>query len=123
MMSTSIPVTLVGATGLTGAEAYKAFLASKSSAFAVTAIARRAPPSEAPGNPATSSTTKQYADLFEAAKSQVASEGGVYASCLGTTRGSAGSVDAQRKIDLDLNRDLAQRAKEDGASTVSVTYL
>lgn len=118
-MSTAIPVTLVGATGLTGAEAYKALLKSKSSAFAVTTLARKALPAETPANAASTTTPKQFNDLFDAPKGQVAIRGGVYVSCLGTTRGIAGGVEQQRRIDLDLNRELAQKAKEDGASTVS----
>lgn len=119
-MSSAIPVTLVGATGLTGAETYKALLKSKSSAFAVTTLARKALPTETPANAATTTTPRQFSDLFEAPKGQVATKGGVYVSCLGTTRGVAGGVENQRRIDLDLNRDLAQKAKEDGASTVSL---
>lgn len=38
----------------------------------------------------------------------------VFLSALGTTRGQAGSFDAQRKIDYDLNLSLAQAAKESG---------
>lgn len=35
-------------------------------------------------------------------------------SALGTTRAQAGSLEAQRKIDFDLNLELAQKAKEGG---------
>lgn len=38
-------------------------------------------------------------------------------SGLGTTKATAGSVEAQRKIDLDLNLDLAKAAKEAGVET------
>ena len=38
-------------------------------------------------------------------------------SGLGTTRGQAGSVEKQRKIDLDLNLALAKAAKEAGVQT------
>lgn len=37
-------------------------------------------------------------------------------SCLGTTRRDAGSVEAQRQIDLDLQWDVAQRAARQGVS-------
>lgn len=40
-------------------------------------------------------------------------------SCLGTTRAKAGGTAEQEKLDLGLNKDLATRAKKDGASTVS----
>jgi hypothetical protein len=40
-------------------------------------------------------------------------------SCLGTTRADVGGINKQRAIDLDMNRDLAQQARNDGAETVS----
>lgn len=46
-------------------------------------------------------------------------QGGIYVSCLGTTRADAGGTAEQEKVDLGLNKDLATRAKKDGASTVS----
>lgn len=44
--------------------------------------------------------------------------GKTFVSCLGTTFAQAGSVEAQRKIDLDLNLSLAKAAKEAGIDTV-----
>ena len=41
-------------------------------------------------------------------------------TCLGTTKAAAGSVEEQRKIDLDLNLELAKAAKAEGIETVSV---
>lgn len=41
----------------------------------------------------------------------------VFFSGLGTTRAAAGGVEAQRKIDVDLNLDLAKAAKEAGVET------
>ena len=38
-------------------------------------------------------------------------------SALGTTRGQAGSVDAQRKVDFDLNLAIAKAAKDAGVNT------
>ena len=38
----------------------------------------------------------------------------VFISALGTTRGQAGSFENQRKIDYDLNLELAKAAKEAG---------
>lgn len=43
----------------------------------------------------------------------------VFVSCLGTTKAQAGSIEAQRKIDLDLNLQLATAAREEGMETVS----
>jgi hypothetical protein len=41
----------------------------------------------------------------------------IFFSGLGTTRAAAGGVEAQRKIDLDLNYDLARAAKSAGCTT------
>lgn len=41
----------------------------------------------------------------------------MFISALGTTRGQAGSVENQRKIDYDLNLALAKAAKAAGATT------
>lgn len=41
----------------------------------------------------------------------------MFISALGTTRAAAGSVENQRKIDLDLNYDLAKSAKDAGVDT------
>ena len=57
-------------------------------------------------------------DLFDAPSGAVAERNGVFVSCLGTTRSAAGGVDKQRKVDVDLNISLAEKAKADGADTV-----
>lgn len=41
----------------------------------------------------------------------------IFFSGLGTTKAQAGSIEAQRKIDYDLNLDLAKAAKEAGVDT------
>jgi uncharacterized protein YbjT (DUF2867 family) len=41
----------------------------------------------------------------------------IFFSALGTTRGAAGSISAQRAIDFDLNLALARAAKEAGVNT------
>lgn len=41
----------------------------------------------------------------------------LFISALGTTRAQAGGLDNQRKIDYDLNLDLAKAAKQAGATT------
>src|SRR5690606_20578457 len=41
----------------------------------------------------------------------------VFFSALGTTRADVGGVEAQRKIDYDLNLDLAKAAKAAGVNT------
>lgn len=46
--------------------------------------------------------------------SAIAPVPGIFFSGLGTTRGAAGSVEKQRKIDYDLNLSLAKAAKASG---------
>lgn len=114
-----ILVTLIGSTGLTGSSTLQSLLASPAQPFHITTLTRSAPNASEPANPATEHTNHTFSDLFEATRTQIASSGSVFVSCLGTTKAAAGGIENQRKIDLDLNRDLAQKAKSDGAVTVS----
>ncbi|WRT69411.1 uncharacterized protein IL334_006397 [Kwoniella shivajii] len=119
-MSGIIPITLVGATGLTGTEALKSILSS-SHPFNLTVLTRRSLPQTPPSsNSQTSLNTRLYTNLFDAPTDgqKIAEQGGIYVSCLGTTRATAGGTANQEKVDLDLNRDLAKKAKEDGAETM-----
>jgi hypothetical protein len=63
-------------------------------------------------NPLTSTETSSWPSLFP--KSANAK---VFLSGLGTTYAAAGSLEGQRKIDLDLNYELAKAAKEAGVET------
>ncbi|WVQ75204.1 hypothetical protein IAR50_004815 [Cryptococcus sp. DSM 104548] len=119
MTTPSTSLTLVGATGLTGSLALRHLLASPA-AFNITTLTRRAPDTTAPANPQTNVTPRLFPSLFDAPndKERLVQDGGVYVSCLGTTRAAAGGTAEQEKLDLGLNRDLAKRAKEDGASTL-----
>nr|ODN95435.1 endoplasmic reticulum protein [Cryptococcus depauperatus CBS 7855] len=112
-MANATAVTLVGATGLTGSHTLSSLLSS-SHPFNVTVLTRRSLPQAASAN---SLTTRLYTSLFDAPtdKEPIVERGGVYVSCLGTTRAKAGGTAEQEKVDLDLNKDLAKRAKEDGA--------
>ncbi|WVR08306.1 hypothetical protein IAU60_005359 [Kwoniella sp. DSM 27419] len=118
MSTTPTPITLVGATGLTGSRALSAILAS-THPFNLTLLSRRSielsPPS---GNPQTTHSLRLFSDLSEAptGDESIVEEGGIYVSCMGTTRAKAGSQANQEKIDLILNGQLAKRAKDDGAS-------
>ncbi|TYJ51412.1 hypothetical protein B9479_008015 [Cryptococcus floricola] len=118
-MTTPTSLTLVGATGLTGSHTFKSLLASPH-AFNITTITRRATETGAPANPLTKVASRLFPSLLDAPadKERLVESGGVYVSCLGTTRAAAGGTAEQEKIDLVLNRDLAKRAKEDGASTI-----
>ncbi|WOO77648.1 Protein fmp52-1, mitochondrial [Vanrija pseudolonga] len=115
-----IALTLVGSTGLTGASALQHLLSSPTT-FALTALSRRTD-AHTPSNKGTSYTNRVVADLttVAAAPEPLVASGGVYVTALGTTRAQAGGVKQQEAIDLDLNRDLATRAKKDGAATIIV---
>ena len=117
-----IPITLLGSTGLTGNATLHTLLMSAKQPFNITTFTRSAPVVPIAISKETAHTNKTHADLFEAVKGQVGTEGGVYATCLGTTRAQAGSFENQRRIDLDLNRDLAKKAREDGCTTVCLSF-
>lgn len=119
-MSAALPVTLVGATGLTGSAALLALLQSPS-AVSLTTVTRKDTPAPAqPTASGTAYTNRTFANLKDviASADGVGPSGGVYVSCLGTTRGQAGGFEKQKEIDLYLNRDLVTKAKSDGAKTV-----
>ena len=115
---TPVPIILIGATGLTGAATLSALLRTKT-ALDITTIARKAINPDPASHPDTVYSHNFVTDLFEAPSGDVGKKGGVYISCLGTTRGSAGSFAEQEKLDLGLNRDLANKAKKDGSERVS----
>lgn len=119
-MSVATPVTIVGATGLTGGASLKHLLASKT-ALDITTITRKPIKTASPRNTLTTLSHVQVDDLFEVPKSDrmVAKPGSTYVSCLASTRAAAGSFAAQEKIDVTLNVDMARRAKEQGAERVS----
>jgi uncharacterized protein YbjT (DUF2867 family) len=124
-MSSALPVTIAGATGLTGSATLKALLAS-STPSSITALTRR--PLAAPVAPASTSTVydNRVLELVHdkaATWGEIAKPGGVFISCLGTTKAAAGSIAEQEKIDVFLNKALAEKAKADGAETVSFRGL
>lgn len=90
-------------------------LLSNPSVSSVAAFTRRELPnaSDSPKLQTISSTdTSTWASLFPKSPAPK-----VFLSGLGTTKAAAGSVEAQRKIDLDLNYDLAKAAKDAGVDT------
>lgn len=115
-------VTLVGATGLTGSQALSYLLASPQNFF-VKAITRRAAPqpTSPPAAPGAKYENEVVHDLWTV--EDVAKQGDVYVSCLGTTRAQAGGADKQVLVDRDLNISLADKAKAQGAETVSTPSL
>jgi len=106
MTSTAV----VGSTGLVGSHILSTLL-SLPSISAVHALARRQPAStDAKLHPLVSTETAQWPSQLSSVKPAPS----IFFSGLGTTRGAAGSVENQRKIDYDLNFALAQAAKESG---------
>jgi len=101
---------LAGSTGLVGSNILTALLANP--AFTqVHAYTRRKLPTESAKLTLLESTEPdKWPSLFPSGAS-------ILFSGLGTTRGQAGSVAGQRKIDLDLNIALAKAAKEAGVQT------
>ncbi|KUJ23089.1 uncharacterized protein LY89DRAFT_663561 [Mollisia scopiformis] len=106
MASTAI----VGSTGLVGANILSTLL-TLPSISSVHSISRRAPSSTDPKlHPLVSAETSQWSTQF----SSITPPPSILFSALGTTKGLAGSVEAQRKIDYDLNLAIAQAAKAAG---------
>ncbi|KAF2438139.1 NAD dependent epimerase/dehydratase family protein-like protein [Karstenula rhodostoma CBS 690.94] len=78
----------------------------------VSAYARRAPPNPTASPKLSHIPSTTPSDWPAAFPKQPLPS--IFFSGLGTTRGAAGSVAAQRKIDVDLNVSLAQAAKDAG---------
>lgn len=77
----------------------------------VSAYARRKLPTESPKlSSLEAKDSETWPSLYPKGSS-------IFLSALGTTKAAAGSVEAQRKIDLDLNLALAKAAKEAGVQT------
>ncbi|KAH6629059.1 NAD dependent epimerase/dehydratase family protein-like protein [Boeremia exigua] len=105
---------LAGSTGLVGSHILSQLLAH-SSFSSVYAYARRDLPNPTATtklNPLTSSDTSTWSGMFPRE-----SHPKIFFSGLGTTKAQAGSIEAQRKIDYDLNLELAKAAKEAGVDT------
>lgn len=112
-------VTLLGSTGLVGSSALRYMLSSSNYAYSLTTITRSTPHTVSCANASTTHSNRAVSDIAEAVKGSVGSPGGVYITALGTTRRKAGGVAAQRAIDVDLNKQLAAKAREDGSTYVS----
>lgn len=86
-------------------------LSSHPSVSSLYAYARKdLPAASAKIHPLVSSDSSTWTSLYPKASS-------IFFSALGTTRGAAGGVANQRKIDYELNLELAKAAKEHGATT------
>lgn len=104
-------VALVGATGLTGSHILQTLLGLSAThpRVQLTALTRRPLPE------ASSRYNNIVGDLGSAELPQ--STSGAFISALATTKEAAGSIEAQRKVDVGLNADLARKARSAGYST------
>ncbi|KAF2837493.1 NAD dependent epimerase/dehydratase family protein-like protein [Patellaria atrata CBS 101060] len=103
---------VVGSTGLVGSHILSTLL-SHTSITAVSAYSRRPlDPSSSKLQPLTSTDPTTWPSLFPRSP-----QPHLFLSALGTTRTAAGSLENQRKTDLELNLALARAAKDAGVST------
>ncbi|KAG0640785.1 hypothetical protein HOY80DRAFT_781418 [Tuber brumale] len=114
-MSSAKSVSIAGSTGLVGSFALQHFLSSPQTSHVYSLMRRPYPhpitDPESKLKPLISSDTATWAATLGSIPTAV------FVSGLGTTRKDAGSLEAQRKIDFDLNLDLAKAAKAAGAKT------
>ncbi|KAJ8114596.1 hypothetical protein OPT61_g3562 [Boeremia exigua] len=105
---------LAGSTGLVGSNILSQLLThpSFSSVYAYSRRDLPNPTATTKLNPLTSTDTSTWTGMFPRE-----SKPKVFFSGLGTTKAQAGSLEAQRKIDYDLNLELAKAAKEAGVDT------
>ncbi|KAH7119637.1 NAD dependent epimerase/dehydratase family protein-like protein [Dendryphion nanum] len=110
----STTAALAGSTGLVGSHILSQLLAHPSISSLHAYTRRKLPNATASTklNPLSSTDTSTWASLFPTSPAPK-----IFLSALGTTRGQAGSVEAQRKVDLDLNYALATAAKAAGVET------
>ncbi|KAL8860496.1 MAG: hypothetical protein Q9178_003155 [Gyalolechia marmorata] len=104
---------LVGCTGLVGSQILSALQAIPQKPT-IYAIARREITSATPN---TKPVIEPNSADWPAKLKNLATTPEVFLSALGTTRAQAGSFDAQRAIDYDLNLALANAAKDAGIKT------
>ncbi|OAK96622.1 NAD dependent epimerase/dehydratase family protein-like protein [Phaeosphaeriaceae sp. SRC1lsM3a] len=106
---------LAGSTGHVGSSILTSLLAhpSFSSVYAYSRRDLPNPNGSTKLHPLTTPTTSQWASLFPARSLSPK----IMFSGLATTRADAGGFDNQRKIDYDLNLELARAAKDAGVDT------
>lgn len=110
----STTAALAGSTGLVGSHILTQLLAHPSIST-LHAYTRRELPKEAASPkllPLSATDTSTWASLLPTSPGPK-----IFFSGLGTTRAQAGSIAAQRKIDVDLNYALASAAKSSGTET------
>ncbi|KAH8917626.1 NAD(P)-binding protein [Atractiella rhizophila] len=106
---------VIGATGLVGSQILSQLLES-SLTTRIQAITRRPfPPFNLPAEVVSKLNSIVEPDSSKWPASVVQTD--VFFSALGTTRGDAGGIEKQRKIDYELNLEMAKAAKEKGVKT------
>jgi len=105
-------VFLVGGTGLVGSNILSTLLTLPSISN-ISTLTRR-PSKTASENDKLNPLIEADSTKWTAKMAEVKPAPSIFFSALGTTRGQAGGFENQRKIDFDLNLELAKRAKEDG---------
>ncbi|KAI5789748.1 hypothetical protein DFH27DRAFT_571934 [Peziza echinospora] len=120
---TQTAVAMIGATGLTGRYILNTLLAHPD-ANPVFSLTRRAFPAPEPADPSsklqvsiTPDTAQWPSALTTLLQSTPPSSRKAFLSALGSTRADAGSVEALRKIDIDINLAAARAAKEANVHT------
>ncbi|MCJ1282406.1 Protein fmp52, mitochondrial [Xylographa opegraphella] len=110
MSEQAISAALVGCTGLVGSGILSTLLTLPSHP-SIHTLSRRSLPTTSPAvTPLISSDTSTWPGKL----STLSPTPSIFLSALGTTRSIAGSLEAQRAIDYDLNLSLAKAAKESG---------
>ncbi|TGO44053.1 hypothetical protein BCON_0627g00040 [Botryotinia convoluta] len=105
---------IVGSTGLVGSHILSTLL-SHPSISSVHSLSRRDPKPSTTSpklHPLTSTDTATWSSLL----SSISPSPLLFFSALGTTKAQAGSIEAQRKIDYDLNLELASTFSQTGDS-------
>ncbi|CCC13113.1 hypothetical protein SMACR_06331 [Sordaria macrospora] len=111
--SSTSSIALIGSTGLVGSHILSTFLTSPSTASQIQTISRRAP-SNPTNSTRLSPTVNADTSTWPTLLSSLVPLPTTVISSLGTTRGAAGGIANQWKIDHDLNVDLAKAAKQAG---------
>ena len=106
-------IALVGATGMTGSHILQSLLGLSTSypQVQLTTLTRR---------PLQQTSSSRYTNIVgDLSTAELPpSTSGAFISALATTKEAAGSIDAQRAIDVGLNADLARKARSAGYTTV-----
>ncbi|CAD6449106.1 fbce27ad-6756-4acd-a1e6-d75bddeb6d3d [Sclerotinia trifoliorum] len=101
------PTSIVGSTGLVGSHILNTLL-SHPSISTIHSLSRRSPQEPAATSPKLSPLISEDTKTWSLLLSSTKPPPTIFFSALGTTKAQAGSIEAQRKIDLELNLELAR---------------